>query len=68
MGAGFLSLRVEIPAFWLERRRNPQEGSTKNAKGHSNMVGAIYSTGENVFLWSSPIYANPAGHLETLYQ
>jgi hypothetical protein len=32
MGAGFLSLRVEIPAFWLGGRRNPQEGVIKICK------------------------------------
>jgi hypothetical protein len=29
MGAGFSSLQVEILAFWLRGRRNPQEASIK---------------------------------------
>jgi hypothetical protein len=39
VGAGFLSLRAEIPALWLRGRRNPQEcfiKKKKNAKGHSD--------------------------------
>jgi hypothetical protein len=52
MGAGFLSLQVKIPAFLLEGRRNPQEGSMENAKGHSDTVGTVYSTWQNRLLWS----------------
>jgi hypothetical protein len=74
MGSGFLFLRVKIPALWLVGWKNPQEGLIKNAKGHSNMVGTVYSTWQNMFLWSppqgrtsSPIYAIPPGHPGTLF-
>jgi hypothetical protein len=39
MEASFLSLQVEIPAFWLGGRRHPQEGSMGMQKGHNNVVG-----------------------------
>jgi hypothetical protein len=39
MGAGSLSLQDEIPAFWIGERRNSQEDSVENTKGHRDTVG-----------------------------
>jgi hypothetical protein len=55
MGVEFLSLRVKIPDSWLERKEKYSKRlDKKNAKGHRNTVGTIYSTWQNMFLWSPP--------------
>jgi hypothetical protein len=38
VGAGFLSLRAEIPALWLRGRRNPQECFIKKKKMQKDIV------------------------------
>jgi hypothetical protein len=44
MGAGFLSLRVKIPAFWLGGRTNPQKASITNCKKTIVTQWALYTT------------------------
>jgi hypothetical protein len=43
MGAGFLSLGVKIPAFWLGGRRNPQKVSIRNTQKDIVTQWALYT-------------------------
>jgi hypothetical protein len=43
MGAGFLSLRVKIPAFWLGGRRNPQKVSIRKMQRDTVTQTALYT-------------------------